>query len=521
MKFHEKLNLLMNMQKIANNKLAKVLSVDPSLISRWRNGSREIAHSSDYLKHISNYVATHAYDYESLYEILDISTTYDIRPEDLSEKVRLWLCDAYSVDIAIVNAIILKLNQSPQKPAYVKPIKKPLLVDSDCPAFPSLAVDVYLGTEGKKQSVLRFLNRVIEHEEPLTLLLYSDEPMEWLSEDTEFSLNWSKLLTETIAKGHKIKIIHTVNRSLQELLLAIEKWLPVYMTGSVIPYYLPIPQDSYFKRTLFIAPGLCAVSSNAIIGATDYEQLYYEDIKMVEILENEYNLFLKHCRPLMKIFSRHELEPFTQILEELERQKGDVAVFSQSPAFSLLPREILEKSIQSNTEISSQEFTKLLNAYDKRRFSFNANLASYSYCEWFPLPDLETIDTTYFESSHPCDCFLDIPLKLNFTDYVAHLENVYHTLKTNHRFHAILTNDVIVPENILVIVKKSKGVIVCKMNAPEIYIAINHPMMIQAFQKFIEESASGYLKDNHSRSLMIKSLESWLSAAKMHPLYEA
>ena len=510
MKFYEKLNLLMSIQKIPNNKLARVLSVDPSLVSRWRNGTREIAHNSDYIHRIAEYLATHVYDPDLLYEILDLSTTSKIQPSLLSDRILLWFQDGFSTDLSIVNAIISKLNAQPKKLPTLTMIED-FDLQLEKPDIPQLQVDIYLGNEGKKQSVLLFLNSVLQSPSPVTLLLYSDEPMEWLAQDSEFSEVWAKLLLTLFQKGHKIKIIHTINRSLEELLFAIDRWLPVYMIGAVEPYYLPTAQESCFKRTLFVAPGHCAVSSSAIIGAATYEQLYYESPQMVSILENEFMLLLKSCRPLMKLFSKHQLKDFTKLLYELENETGDLSIISQSPSFATLPAEILHK-IKNSDEV--------IRHHQQRYEHLLKTLEQHHFFEWLCLPLLdESFSPQSFEYRR-CDCFLDVDFCPTFKDYVAHIEQVIHLLKTQHHYQVILIQKSIIPENILIIVKKSKGVIVCKMNAPEVYIAFNHPIMVSAFQKFIEESSSGYLKDNHSRALTQKILENWVDQAKNHPLYE-
>ena len=72
MKFYEKLNLLMNLQNIPNNRLAKALSVDPSLISRWRNGTRDLARHSEYVTSIAHYFANQTSNRDRLVEIMDL-----------------------------------------------------------------------------------------------------------------------------------------------------------------------------------------------------------------------------------------------------------------------------------------------------------------------------------------------------------------------------------------------------------------------------------------------------------------
>ena len=79
-------------------------------------------------------------------------------------------------------------------------------------------VKIYKGIEGKRKGVSDFLSLIIEENQPQTLLLFSDEDMEWLTGDTLFKEKWKELLIQVILKGNRIKIIHTVSRNLYEML---------------------------------------------------------------------------------------------------------------------------------------------------------------------------------------------------------------------------------------------------------------------------------------------------------------
>ncbi len=112
----------------------------------------------------------------------------------------------------------------------------------------------YYGPEGKRQAVLRFLAAVNEAPAPQNLLLFSEEAMDWLFEDAVFAKKWASLLIAPLLRGNRVRIIHTVSRNVGEMLEAVSKWIPVYMTNMIEPYYCPKPRDGVFQRTLFLAP---------------------------------------------------------------------------------------------------------------------------------------------------------------------------------------------------------------------------------------------------------------------------
>lgn len=46
-------------------------------------------------------------------------------------------------------------------------------------------------------------------------------------------------------KGHHLNIIHNVDRPFNEMMLGLESWIPIYMTGQISPYYLKDSKTVY------------------------------------------------------------------------------------------------------------------------------------------------------------------------------------------------------------------------------------------------------------------------------------
>lgn len=88
--------------------------------------------------------------------------------------------------------------------------------------------------------------------------------MEWLYEDAVFGARWAELFRRVLEKGNRVKIIHTVARDIHEMPEAVTKWLPIYMSGALEPYFCPKLRDGLWRRTLFIAPDTAAVVSSSV-----------------------------------------------------------------------------------------------------------------------------------------------------------------------------------------------------------------------------------------------------------------
>ena len=59
--------------------------------------------------------------------------------------------------------------------------------------------------------------------------------------------------------------IHNVDRSFDEMMLGLEGWIPMYMTGQISPYYFKSAQNDVFLHFLKVS-GAAALSGEAIAG---------------------------------------------------------------------------------------------------------------------------------------------------------------------------------------------------------------------------------------------------------------
>lgn len=70
--------------------------------------------------------------------------------------------------------------------------------------------------------------------------------MEDMAKDVEFGKKWMFAIAMTLKKGLHLNIIHNLDRPFNEMMLGLESWIPIYMTGQVSPYYLKgIPNSTY------------------------------------------------------------------------------------------------------------------------------------------------------------------------------------------------------------------------------------------------------------------------------------
>ncbi len=428
MEFCDKLDFLMNLTSSSNSALSLAVSLDPSHVSRLRRGGRRLPKRADFLLPMAHFFSRrilNEYQKKALGDALRIPGEF---PADENGRARLlyrFLSGEMDSD-GPIEAFLEYFSQFQIKKA--PPAHR--LEESGSVGLEN--TEYYYGPEGKREAVLAFLTSVLSEKNPQTLLLYSDEEMSWLFDDAAFSKKWAYLLAQVLETGNTIKIIHTISRSMDEVLTAIAKWLPIYMTGKIAPWYYPKIRDGIFRRTLFLAPRTSAVVSSSVQNRTHgMLNLYLNDPNAIAALIKEFNAYLSLCRPLMRIFTGREAGDFLSLLREFEAESVPAVLHPQYLSLLTLPRQEAE-SMMRRAEVDG-----LLSGYIDRMRQFEETLQDHSLYEMICIPDAEMIRAG------------KVPLPLSdmahhdglyYTpgEFRLHLEHIIFLLRTYRNYHVML-----------------------------------------------------------------------------------
>ncbi|MGN1131743.1 MAG: hypothetical protein ACI4RL_02465 [Ruminococcus sp.] len=141
-----------------------------------------------------------------------------------------------------------------------------------------------------------------------------------------------------------INIIHNLDRPWDELMLGLESWIPIYMTGQVSPYYIKRDEKGLFRHINYTS-GTVALSGECIEGKHGDGKYYLTKIKEeVAYYQKQSNNILKKATPLMEIYTRDKEKEFNSFLEK-ELEGSEKADFVQNKATDTFNNiEILVKS---------------------------------------------------------------------------------------------------------------------------------------------------------------------------------
>lgn len=507
MQFSEKLDLLMNITKTTNSALAKNIMLDASHISRLRRGKRNALKDEACIRSMAQYFVkrcTEEYQQRALSDVLNLGQ-FSWEESRLSELLTQWLQNKGAKNTELVGTFLSGFASMENR--QTNPLEQ---IPANSPAEPlKTDVTVFYGVAGRRQAALCFLSEILVQELPQTMLLFSDEPTEWMTGDLKFAAKWAMMMAQFLSKGNRIKIIHTVSRNLDEMLNAISQWMPLYMSGMIEPYYCPQKRDGVFRRTMFVVPGVCAIESNSVGNLSNQAaSMFFRDPNVIDTLEEEFNGLLKLCKPLMHIYTSTEEKPYYHTLLEFEQEPGNVILKTESLSLLTMPQEVTD-GIALRTGTVEEHFCQLQAG---RREFFEQNVRSHSVIELIhPYSPSDVINGEVKVALS--DMLSGGAAHYTAEEYILHLEHLLWLLKTYQNFHVGFIPET-EEDRYLIYAREDLGVIVGKTSAPPIVLMTKEANLTAAFWGFLKSLLGKKQSLDHSNRESVKKLTDYIKKLK-------
>ncbi len=466
--FYEKLNYLMDITGTQNSVLAAAVKMDASHISRLRHGSRVPPKNQNYILPISRFFARNIKDdfqKNVLCGMLHIAE-FPKEEETTAKLICAWLnerTDSAANAAAAFVAGFASVRQPHQSP--------PVRLEEN--VVKTLDGCYYIGNDGKRAAVIRFLTAVINESNSQTLLLFSDEEMSWMTEDAVFGKRWAELLTAVLRQGNRIKIVHTINRNADEMMEAVTKWVPVYVTGLIEPYYYPKLRDGVFQRTMFIAPKTAAVIASSVSHNSDEMlNLYIEQPSAILALVAEYERYFSLCRPLMRIFGAVNAERYFEDFIDFSANEASAVMLTPVPSLMTMPEEVARSIAKRHNLPQFYELWRhcfgLLDVNLSRPFTEIITTAPKD-SDTIPLP--------------MADMFRSETLFYTKEEYALHLEHILSLMKEHKNYTALMSGHI---ESIIMIWgKEDVGILMARTESPSTVFAFSEQNMTAAFWAYL------------------------------------
>lgn len=500
MRFSEKLSFLMDITKTTNSTLSRHVLLDASYISRLRRGKRLLPRNADSVKNMAAYFARHCkegYRQKAVGDALGLSPL----PQDttvLTDAIARWLLAGQDGGAETVGQFLDGLSGMQNRNLPAANLQKNEAV------FSREELAVYYGVEGKRQAVLYFLSEVIAQDKPQTLLLFSDEETSWMTADPAFTRQWAVLMAQVLSQGHRIKIIHTVSRNLDEMLDAIGQWMPLYMAGTIEPYFYPKKRDGLFKRTLFIAPGTAAVVSGSVGEHTGRAvNLLFRNPTAVAAYEEEYLQYLRLCRPLMRIFKAKDKADCLSTLAKFEKKRGNALVKTESLSLLTMPEALFSQMLAR----AGTPGLEMLDFHRSRAENLRQLLRSHDFTEIVVLPEPKDVMAGKVKVALS-DMLGGGAIHYTPGEYLLHLQNIMKLLDIYENYHVHLVRGPI--EDLSpVYVKEELGAIVAKTSQPPVVLAMSEGNMIASFWDFLKKIIGEKAYENPNNKAVINYLQAY------------
>ncbi|NLX63187.1 MAG: hypothetical protein GX022_00175 [Clostridiaceae bacterium] len=485
--FSEKLNALMETFDISNIKLAQVMHIDASLVSRYRTGMRIPTANSWFPEQFCQWLVKKikSYPYDKVNELLSplIGDPVPKKVIELKKKLLEWMQSELETDETIISSSFLdKLN------SYEPIFEMPSNITDSFPVIPESQPDseIFYGIECLRKAVIKLLTIAASQDEG-TLYLYSDQPLDWLTEDSEFAKLWSSLMSKVLYRKNQIYIIHNIHRSLSEMLEVIQKWIPLYMIGLIKPYYLNNKQNSNFCQTKFILSGKCSINSSFVYGTQDSaEYEFCTEKSRVEYQFRQFNELLNNSLPLVNVFSLRNPDDFRAFTQTYIKKSGHEIHLRYTLPISTMPDETFE-SILLRSNLSHEEKALAEEYRNNNVEDFINSLKEYSITDLIAIPDENEI------KSHKVKIDLPRPIigKTLFyeeAELSSHLANIKRLLTDNENYYLYILPESPF-ENIFISVIGEEQSIVVKVDNHVTAFLFNHPHMNRTLSSYLNSIA--------------------------------
>lgn len=463
--------------------LARFLNYDPSYISRIRNGQRQPANPTEFARKISIFVTKH---FQTVEQKAVISSLINCPMEELSnytdfqDRMTNWLLAGSGAVKDSMTVFLEKLDEFNLN-EYIHSIHFNELKIPSVP-FQIPISRTYWGIKEMMESELDFLKATVLSKSTAPVIMYSDMPMKEMAKDPEFPKKWMFGMAMMLKKGLHLYQIHNLDRSFDEMMLGLESWIPMYMTGLISPYYLKNTQNNTFLHLLKVS-GSAALSGEAITGCHENGKYYLTKSKReVAYYQRRADELLKNADSLMDIYrSEREAELNTFLISDIRKSGKRRGIRSTLPLYTI-SEELLEQILTRHGMDSGQKqrIRKHVKAQKERIVSILASetledevpaLTPEEFSKNPPVLDLSGI---FCETNLP---YSEEEYRMHMSDTKAFARknpNYILRISTTHAFH-----------NLQILVHEGQWAMISKSKAPAIHFIIHHPKLRNAIENFI------------------------------------
>lgn len=472
--FSKNFNELINILKININDISKFIAFDSSHISRIRYGKARPSDPIAFSKKVCEYIGYKYTDNDSKKKLCII---LNCEEKEVFDELYKFLTNNSKNSKNYINDFLNNLDDFNLND-FIKAIKFDKLKVPTIPFYKTKSKHYY-GIEGMKKGEIDFFKNTIFSKENNDIFMCSDMPMEDMAEDINFGKKWMFMIAMSLKKGLHLNIIHNLDRPFNEMMLGLESWIPIYMTGQVSPYYLKDVKNNIYNHLNYVS-GACALEGECIKGFHNKGKYYLTtNNKEISYYKEKSNLLLKKANSLMDIYTIDNKNSYNIFLNNDYKTHSDRKRYLSSLPLFTMSNSLLKKILKRNN-LNDNEIKEIIE-YKKNEEKIITEL----------LNDNIITDNIYIEKEEDFinneiylsleNLFTDKKIKYNYDEYLEHLEELKKFKNKNYK---VVYMDNKTFKNITITILEKNFVLISKNANPVVHFVIRHPKLIDAINNF-------------------------------------
>lgn len=478
----ENFNALIEVMGLSVAKLCRCANYDPSAIFRFRRGERQPAEPEQFAAAVASYVSREM-DGPAQREVA--SALLGCAAEDLGDRaaycrrVQDWLLGSHAPREDSVSRFLTKLDEFDLN-AYIRSVHFDELKVPVAP-FQLPTSRSYSGLRQMMDSELDFMKAAVLSRSTEPVLMYSDMPMTEMAQDPEFPKKWMFGMALLLKKGLRLQIIHNIDRNLPEMMLGLESFIPMYMTGQIEPYYFKAPQGGVFLHFLRVS-GTAALTGEAVSGHHS-EGRYYLTNNRAEVAyyRRRADALLENAKPLMEIYRADVASRLNAFLLADSRTPGRRrCVLSAPPLYTADPAFLT--AVLQRHDVPAPDQERILAHAKSHREQAETILRDNEMV--LALPRLTEEAFERYPMSLPLSgSFYERDIPYTYQEYLEHIDQTEQFAAVHPRCRLELTADSTF-RNLQIVMHEGRWAMVSKEKSPAIHFVIRHAKLRSAIESF-------------------------------------
>ena len=463
--------------------LSRLSSYDASFLSRIRTGNGNPSHPKDFATTVCNFIMKkYTSDDDKKAVALLINSSLEELENDLNyfNKLFNWFTTNSTpshnyIDDFLTNLDKFDLNE------YIKAIHFDEMKVPFVPFYKTIS-KTYYGIEEMKKGELDFFKATVLSKNSEPIFMCSDMPMEDMAQDVKFGKKWMFAIAMTLKKGFHLNIIHNLDRPFNEMMLGLESWIPIYMTGQVSPYYFKGLQDNIYCHFNYVS-GTVALFGECINGYHNKGKYTLTTNKNdISYYKTKSKILLNKATPLMEIYKKENKNLYSSFITASINVRGNRRRILSSLPIHTISDELLMKILKRN-KVSNEDIKNIQFSIQEQKEIIDNTLQT----DIFEDEIVEISKEEFIKSPLSlflADSFFETEIYYTYEDYLEHLKLTKEYSENNTNYKLIFNNHHIF-KNIQILILEEHWVMISKNKNPSIHFVIHHPKLRNAIENFI------------------------------------